>query len=161
MGKGARWVSYLLFCSVLIAISARYPSLLSDKGNEFLKDFLDFQILSVLGVLTAVGNAASLTIFLRLREIEDNSPARFNRASKSLKKSALSLLAVFLVAFGAVVIKPLLPEVERYQALINSVGIACVVFALSVIKDLTMTVFAIPNRERIMEIYESNKSERP
>lgn len=156
VGKGAPWVLYLAVCGVLLVVSLQHPEYLSDSGNPFLKGYLDNDILSVLGFVTAVGNAASLSIFLHLNKLEDETTAKFLRTRKSLRLSAVSLVVIFLIAFLALVLKSMIPSSPTSEALINSVGIACTLFSLSVLKDLTLTVFAIPTKKRIGEMHQKN-----
>lgn len=152
VGKGAPWVLLLsLFC-VLAGLSWHKPYFISDQGNKFLADFLDNDLLAVLGFITAVGNAATLNIFLHLNKLEDESDFKPRRVRGSLKNSATSLVYVFLVAFVVVSVKPILPSDQRWEAFANTVGICCVFFSLSVLRDLTITVFHIPTKKRILEI---------
>lgn len=131
----------------------RNPTYLSDQGNPFLREFMDNDILSVLGFLTAVGNAATLGIFLHLNKLEDETNFKAKRTKISLKKSAVSLVYSFLIVFVVLVAKNWLPSKELYSALANSVGVAMVFFSLSVLRDLTLTVFGIPTK-KIVESYE-------
>lgn len=157
MNRDAPVVIFIAFCSLLATTIAFYPSVLSDTGNLFLRDFMDNDILSVLGFITAVGNASTLSIFLHLNHLEDCSAAKFIRTRKSLKKSAVSLVALFALVFSSLIIKPLLPEGERYSATTNSIGVLCIFFALSVLRDITITVFRIPTVKRIAEIEKENR----
>lgn len=157
VGKAAPWVLLLALLAVLLGVSVHHSHFLSDSGNPFLKDFMDNDILSVLGFITAVGNAATLSIFLHLNHLEDETLAKFTRTRSSLRKSAVSLVYIFLIAFIALVIKPLLGNGEVSSAIINGVGIVCIFFSLSVLRDLTLTVFGIPTKKRIAEIKAENE----
>lgn len=158
MGKSAPWVLLLAISALLLAVSIHYSHYLSDEGNPFLKDFMDNDILSVLGFITAVGNAATLSIFLHLNRLEDETPVKFSRTRSSLKKSAVSLVYIFMIAFLALITKPLLGSAEVSSAIMNSIGIICIIFSLSVLRDLTLTVFGIPTKKRIAEIEAENKT---
>lgn len=157
MSKSAPWIFFATLLSVLLFLCALKPSLLSDTGNAFLKDFLDNDILSVLGFITAVGNASVLSIFLHLNMLEDKTEAKFVRARRSLKKSAVSLIVVFLVAFFVLIVKPMLTSEDVITAIANSIGILCVFFSLSILRDLTLTVFSIPTARKIAEVAAKNR----
>lgn len=159
MSKNAPWIIFALLLVVLLLVSALKPSLLSDSGNSFLKDFLDNDILSVLGFITAVGNASILSIFLHLNKLEDETEAKFIRSRRSLKKSAVSLIVVFLIVFFVLIAKPMLGRGETLAACLNSIGILCVFFSLSVLRDVTLTVFSIPTARRIAEVAAKNRED--
>lgn len=157
VGKGAKWTLFLALCSFLAAVSFTNPEHLSDDGNSFLRDFLDNDLLSVLGFITAVGNASVLSIFLHLNHLEDEASFKTTRTRESLRKSAVSLVYVFLFSFVVVVLKPRLSHTEELNALFNSLGIVAVYFCLSVLRDLTLVVFAIPTKKKIAEMQERNR----
>lgn len=158
MSKNAPWLVFATILVALLTVSALAPELLSDSGNSFLKDFLDNDILSVLGFITAVGNASVLSIFLHLNRLEDETEAKFKRTRSSLKKSSVSLIVVFLITFIVLILKPILGASQVVSACMNSIGILCVFFSLSVLRDLTLTVFAIPTARKIAEIAAKNKA---
>lgn len=157
MGRDAPIILFIFLCSLLATFILLRPEYLSDDGNKFLRDFLDNDILSVLGFITAVGNAATLSIFLHLNSLEDEVKFKANRSKKSLKKSAISLVYAFLIAFFAVTIKHPISNSPHWTAFINSIGVACVFFSLSVLRDLTLFVFGIPTKTKILEIQKKNQ----
>jgi hypothetical protein len=157
VGREVKWVLLLAVCSLLLSVSIKYPHFLSDTGNEFLRDFVGVNLLSVLGFITAVGNAATLSIFLHLNQLDDNADFAAKRTKRSLKLSAVSLVYVFSIAFVAVVLKGIFGSDERAEALFNSVGIVAVFFSLSVLRDLTLTVFAIPTVREVKKWQEQNR----
>lgn len=156
MGKDAPIVIFIAVLAVLFSVSIFNPQALSDLGNAFLKDFMDNDILSVLGFITAVGNASTLSILLHLNHLEDETSAKFIRTKKSLRSSAVSLVFIFIVIFVTLIVKPLLPALEIYQAFSNSIGIIGMYFSLSVLRDITITVFKIPTKKEILRIAEEN-----
>lgn len=160
VGKGGPWLLLLALCAALLAISFTHPQHLSDDGNDFLSGFLDNDILSVLGFITAVGNAATLSIFLHLNNLEDRTDAKFVRTKNSLRLSAITLVYVFLIAFFAAILKPAIVTTSTGEAIFNSIGIVCVYVSLSVLRDLTLTVFNIPTVKKIEEIKKSNQGQK-
>lgn len=148
---------FTLLLGVLLCISVGHPHLLSSDGNKFLEGFMDTDILSTLGFITAVGNAATLTIHIQLLNLEDSTDVRFSKTRSSLKKSAISLVYVFSIVFIALVIKPFLPHIETVDSLVNSVGIVCMFVSLSVLRDITLCVFKIPTTKDINQIADANR----
>lgn len=150
-------ILFWLFASMLLTAAFFAPWLLSDSGNTFLKDFLDNDLLSVLGVITALANASILSIFLHLNFLEDKVNFKATHTRRSLRLSAVSLIVVFLVAFAVVILKPIVPEGEKLNAIMNSIGILLVIFALSVLRDITLTVIKIPSQTTIKSMQAENQ----
>jgi uncharacterized membrane protein len=142
---------------MLLCISVFHPNLLSSDGNKFLGGFMDTDILSTLGFITAVGNASTLTIHIQLNNLEDSTNVQFSKTRSSLKKSAISLVYAFSVVFIALVVRPFLPHFATVDSLVNSVGIVCVFVSLSVLRDITLCVFKIPTTKDINKIADANR----
>lgn len=159
MFRDAVPILYLFFAAVLLAVSALYPSAFSDGGNSFLKDFMDNDVLSVLGFITALSNASILSIFLHLNYLEDEVEFIATNTRRGLRLSAISLVVIFLAAFAIVILKPILPAWEVASAIANALGILLVVFALSVLRDITLTVIKIPSKRRIVERQKKNRQD--
>lgn len=150
----------IVFCGLaacLFTCSFYAPQFLSDTGNEFLKDFLDNDILSVLGFITALANASVLNIFLHLNYLKDEAQFTGRHIRRGLKLSAVSLIVVFLFAFLIVIAKPIVPAWEILNAILNSVGILCVFFSLSVLREIMITVVSIPSKSDIKKAQEENR----
>ncbi|MEI6799059.1 MAG: hypothetical protein WCO04_07575, partial [Pseudomonadota bacterium] len=63
----------------------------------------------------------------------------------------------FSVVFIALVFRPFLPDLATVDSLVNSVGIVCVFFSLSVLRDITLCVFKIPTTKEINKIADANR----
>jgi hypothetical protein len=133
------------------------PSYLADSGNAFLKDFMDNDVLSVLGFITALSNASILSIFLHLNYLDDEAQFAGTNVRRTLRLSGLSLIVVFLIAFAIVIVKPIAPELIQLSAVLNSFGILCVVFSLSVLRDILITVTKIPTVRAIKKAQQENQ----
>lgn len=157
MGRDTPLVCLIILTSILFTTSYFSPNYLSDAGNSFLEDFLDNDILSILGFITALGNASTLSILMHLNHLEDETNVKFARTRISLRRSAISLIYFFLIVFVALMLKPLSPPEPQFSAFFNSIGIICVFASLSVLRDLALTVFGIPTKKMIAEINRRNK----
>lgn len=151
-------VSFCLLAALLITLSFLGPNYISDSGNSFLKDFLDNDILSVLGFITALANASILSIYLHLNYLDDEANFKGTRVRRGLRISGLSLIFVFLFAFLVVLVKPIVPASDQLNAFLNSLGILCVVFALSVLRDILITVAKIPSKRAVLKAQEDNRA---
>lgn len=144
MAKALPWMILTGLLTVLMAISFTNPYLLDDQ-NRFLAGFIDEDLLSILGFIVAVTLASAASVHFELNRIEDATGKPFARTRASLRKSVYSLIVLFGAAGLVVVIKPLVPSVPHNLAVANSLAIAIVFFNLSVMLDLTRTVFKIPS----------------
>jgi hypothetical protein len=129
---------------VLLSISFCQPNLLNDK-NSFLKAFVGENLLATLGFIMTVTLASAASLHLELNKIEDQTTKQFTRTRLSVRKSAYSLMVMFGAAVVLVILKPLLPTPPYNAAVANSIAILILYFNLSVLYDLTRTVFAIPS----------------
>lgn len=141
--------------TVLLTISFSAPYLLDDR-NKFLEGFVNHELLGTLGFIVAVTLASAASVHFELNRIEDATGKPFLRTRRSLRRSAYSLIVLFSVAGLVVVIKPLVPEVPHNLAVANSFAIVIIYFNLSVLFDLTRTVFKIPSIEAIKRMDREN-----
>lgn len=143
--------------TILLSISFCQPQLLSDQ-NTFLKQFVSEQLLATLGFILTVTLASAASLHLELNKIEDATGKPFLLTRKSVRRSAYSLMALFATGTALVIIKPLLPIWQSNAAVANSVAILIIYFNLSVLYDLTRTVFKIPSISAIKAIDNDNPS---
>lgn len=104
----------------------------------------------------AVTLASAASVHFELNRLEEETGKAFLRTRKSLRKSAYSLIVLFAAAMVLVTVKPLVPEVPYNAAVANSLAIAIIYFNLSVLLDLTRSVFKIPSATAIKEMSHDN-----
>lgn len=156
MSKIIPWTILIGLATILTVISFVAPYLLDDR-NTFLAGFVNHELLATLGFIVAVTLASAANVHFELNRIEDQTNRKFLRTRKSLGRSAYSLLFLFMLAGLVVTLKPLLPSPPSYNvALANSIAICIVFFNLSVLFDLTRTVFAIPSVKEINQRHEDS-----
>lgn len=151
MAKARPWMMLIGLLVVLLWISVATPHLLNDS-NSFLSGFVNHELLGTLGFIVAVTLASAASVHFELNKLEDATGKPFSRTRKSLKKSAYSLVVLFALAGFIVIVKPLLPDPSHSQAVANSFAIAIIYFNLSVLYDLTSTVFKIPSVSAIKKM---------
>lgn len=158
MGKALPWMILTGVLTVLLSISFSAPHLLDDR-NKFLADFVNQELLGTLGFIVAVTLASAASVHFELNRLEDETGKPFLRTRSSLRRSAYSLIALFASAGMVVLIKPLVPNVPYNIAVANSLAIAIVFFNLSVLLDLTRTVFKIPSISEIKRMDAANTTQ--
>ena len=157
MAKVLPWMILISLLTVLLTISFAAPHLLDDR-NTFLADFVNHELLSVLGFIVAVTLASAASVHFELNKLQDETGKPFERTRRSLGRSAFSLIVLFGAAFLIVIVKPLLPTAPYNAAVANSFAIAIIYFNLSVLLDLTRTVFKIPSAGKIREVDRQNSA---
>ena len=141
------WVRLFAVVMGIATAIAQTPDMLSDK-NSFLADFLDNDLLSVLGFISAVTLASIANIHLQLNAIEERSTHSFAVTRHALRKSALTLIILFGLAFLIVVIKPIFAVGLGLQGLFNGAAMVVVYINLDVMWDITSATFNIPSLKK-------------
>jgi len=138
----------LALFGLLCAIAVKHPGIIDDR-NVFLKEFFDVDLLSFQGLLSSIAIASAANIYLHINVLTDQTGLPFKRLRKSLKKSALSLVILLGVGLTLVIGKPLLPNTSTAAGLANAVGLSVIYMNISIMWDLTVTVFSIPSKSEI------------
>jgi uncharacterized membrane protein YidH (DUF202 family) len=135
----------LLIVSVgtVILVSAAAPRWLDDH-NEFLKGFVNHELLAILGVILAITLASASQIHLKFNDLEEKRGHDFlQKSRKELEVSAYSLIISFLVAVALVIVKPLCAEHNFGIAFINGMAVWILLFNLLILFDITAGIFSI------------------
>ncbi|TIP80614.1 MAG: hypothetical protein E5X63_30800, partial [Mesorhizobium sp.] len=114
---------FVLFVAALagVIVSLCDPILVSDR-NQFLKGFVDADLLNILGVIFAITAASASNIHLELRRLEAmyQTPDAFLRTRREVKRGAFALVYLFVAAAGLMLLKPIFADGLCSQALFNS-----------------------------------------
>jgi hypothetical protein len=134
---------YIVAFGVYIVLSISDPWVLGDK-NEFLKNFVNHELLNVLGVIMAITLASAANLHLEFNKIEDVAQKTIlTRARAAVRKSAFSMIVLFTFAVVIVTVKPLLPPSDVMMSFANGATLLIVLFNILVLTDLTKLVFTI------------------
>lgn len=134
---------FISSASAYVVISLCAPWVLSDK-NTFLAGFVNHELLNLLGVVVAITLASSANLHLEFNNIEDAAGrVILSRTRAAVKKSAMWLIILFVLAFIITIVKPLIPASDIGYSFINGFAILIVLFNLLVLVDLTKLVFRI------------------
>lgn len=119
------------------------PGWLCDK-SPFLKDFLNKEILSILGVILTITLASAAQLHLEFNKIEETHKKKFLKKSRSgVHGAAFALIWIFVIAAILVVMKPIVAETDRHQAVFNSIGLFLLWFNVIILVELTQAAFSI------------------
>lgn len=142
-----RALSYtILFVSAvgLTVISVVKPSYLSDQ-NGFLKNFVNENILNVLGVILAITLASVANIHLAFNRIEERftRPGALIKSRANLKKSAYWLIGIFVAGCIIITVKPLAAVTDVGEAMFNSAALLMLIWHVLILISLMELVFQI------------------
>jgi len=139
-----RTISICLIISwiaVTIVISVVQPSILSDK-NEFLKGFVNHELLSFIGVVVTITLGSAANLFIELNKLDDKAgESVFSRTKKTVKDSSYSLIWALISSIVLVVIKPLIRGGDGAIAFVNGLSLTIILFSVLVLIDLTTAAF--------------------
>jgi hypothetical protein len=135
----------LIVCiAAVIIIAAVAPFPLSDK-NDFLKGFVNHELLATLGVILAItiASAGQLHLTLNDQEIKYKQPGAFKNTRDGVKKAAYWMIALFFFAVVDVIVKPLVPKTQTWEALTNGAAVVIVLATILILVSIIRLVFAI------------------
>lgn len=132
-----------------IAVVSWYdPVWLSDR-NTFLKEFMNHELLAVLGVIVTITLASAANLHLEFNRLEDAFGEAFPEARSATKGYAYLLIALFVMALALVVLKPIIACSLHAQAVFNGAGIVIIALNILALLDLTIAVFEISPDRRL------------
>lgn len=144
------WIALLILTTILASASFFAPYYLSDSGNSFFKNFVNQNLLSVLGVIVSITLASAANLHLAINKLQDATDDEFTEARTAVRLCCYSLLTIFAVATVLVMVKPTVPVGDdTLIALINSAVVLILVFSIGVLADLTGAVFDIPPEKKL------------
>jgi hypothetical protein len=136
----------IVWIAVSGSVAITHPSWLSDK-NEFLKNFVNHELLAYLGVIVTITLASVANLFVSLLKIEeDRNSIIFKKTKRDLKHISIALILTLVVALPLVVLKPILPNFDWVQALLNSMAVWLVAFSMLLLADATLALFELDPR---------------
>lgn len=144
MNRTIAYCTLIASCAALVAVSVARPEFLSDQ-NAFLKEFVNHELLNVLGVILAITLASTANIHLTFNRIEErhNAPGGLSQSRSNLKKATNWLIGLFLAGIILVILKPINAETPTEEALFNSSAMLILLWHVLVLVSLTQLVFRI------------------
>ncbi len=128
---------------ILLSIYFCMPAHLSDENNFFMK-FVSQELLSTLGVMLTIVISLAAYLHFELNKLEEKTGGNFDKTRSKVKLSVNALILVFILAFGVVIIKPIVAVSLNSEAAFNGLSIFFMAVNISVLIDLNRTIFKIP-----------------
>lgn len=142
-----RTIAYCLLIAGMVIIGAltiSAPTILSDQ-NTFLKGFVSFELLNLLGVVVTITLASAAQLHLSFNRIEERfrTTDGLAKTRRSVRDGAYWLIRLFVMALVLVVVKPMMPDDAWISSALNGFAIWIVFFNVLILVELTQLVFAI------------------
>ena len=143
MSKAVPWCILICFGALILALSACYPSVLSDH-NEFLLHFVNQELLALLGIIMTITLASAANLHLEFNKIEERHQKRALTSTRAkVKQAANCLIVLFVVSVALVVCKPLFGEGEHIQAVLNGAALFILLWNILLLAEMTLAAFDI------------------
>lgn len=144
MSATCTWVTFVCLATTMVVSSLIYPDTLSDK-NTFLKNFVNHEMLSFVGVCISITLAYIMQIHVGLNQLESvERPNLFPRSREILRKSVIVLISIFSFTFAVCVLKAIFLESLVGQIFFNICSILLVFVLIVTLLDISMTYLRIP-----------------
>jgi hypothetical protein len=137
------WATIVCLTLALLTVNEYFPVALSDD-NSFLKEFLDSDLLSTIGFMASISLAGATSIHFALNDLELREGRQLVSTKRSVRRSATTLIVLFIVSLILVTIKPLFEVGSPFLSFINISAIVVLCVNALIMHDLLMTALGIP-----------------
>ncbi|MFT6531666.1 MAG: hypothetical protein ACJASC_001208 [Limimaricola cinnabarinus] len=138
------WLSKFLLVSSILSLTSAViwrPDWVSDE-NAFLREFIDHDYLSFLGLVLTITVASLSQLHLSLDKLKSQlATEEIDPIRREIKHSAVVMIMLFAASLLLIVAKPIILDIESAAAIINSACIFFIIFYLLVLSDITLAIF--------------------
>ena len=130
---------------IVIVLSVRNPIFLVE--NQFLKNFINHELLNILAVIATVTAASAANIHFAFNRLEETigKPGDFKDARKEIYYGVYLLIGLLLAAIVILIIRSFAIDNIYIVSLLNGTGLIFLLINILVLIDVTSTVFSIPS----------------
>jgi hypothetical protein len=134
-----------LICAVAIVIvcAVYNPELISDK-NKFLHDFVNHELIGILGIILTITLASAANLHLEFNKIEERYQRRgLTDTRKGVRQGAYFLIALFIFGVLLVLTKPVFAFGDASETVFNGFALITLLWNVLILLELTQLAFAI------------------
>jgi len=146
MNRTIAYCTIIVFVAACTIISSVRPALLNDQ-NWFLRNFVNHELVNILGVILAITLASTANIHLTFNRIEErhNAPGSLSKSRRNLKKATYWLIGLFIAGIVVVLVKPIASDSSSptAEALFNCAALLVLLWQVLILVTLTQLVFMI------------------
>ncbi|MGE0531021.1 MAG: hypothetical protein AB7G40_00715 [Hyphomonadaceae bacterium] len=143
MGSSSSLTIFVVSVATVIILVAAAPWTLSNH-NTFLRDFVNQNLLSFIGVVVTISIATASNLYIELNKMEEREGAEiFPNSKKDVKDSVYALLWTLFIALAIAIVKPLASwPGPRFEAAFNGAAVILIIFQGLTLVDLVRASFA-------------------
>lgn len=144
MTRSIAYCILIIVGGVSIILIATKPEWVSDD-NKFLLNFVNHELINVLGVILAITLASAAQIHLAFNRIEERYKVRnaLEKSRRELRQDTYWLIALFLIGVAIAVVKPICGDSRYVAGFFNMAALFILLFHVLLLISLTNLVFAI------------------
>ncbi len=134
-----------LICAatLVVVIAACRPEWLSDT-NDFLHNFVNHELLGLLGIIMTITLASAASLHLEFNKIEERFKQRgLKKTRHGVTQDAFCLIGLFFISVLIVVIKPIVGHGEVAEAVFNGAALVILLWNILILVEITQLAFAI------------------
>ena len=136
---------YIIFMivvgGIIVAISTCTPNILA--GNEFLKGFINHEILGIMAVIMTISIASIATIHIWFNELEQKHDKRvFGKARREINQSAFVMIWLFVGQLALLVVRSNFLENVKVISFFDGASILLLLASVVTLLDIMGTVKA-------------------
>ena len=141
MSKAIYIVFLIVVAGGTVATSICSPKLLAD--NEFLKGFVNHEILGIMAVIMTISIASIATIHIWFNELEAKHGQKvFGQSRREINQAAFIMIWLFVVQLGLLIVRSNFSD-ERAIAFFNGASILLLLASVITLLDVMGTVKAL------------------
>lgn len=144
MTKTLGYCILVMALATVLCVSAYAPAWLNDS-NEFMKGFVNHEMLAIMGVIVSITLACTAQLHLTMNEIERNvGKSILTNTRAGVKQAATALIVLFVLSLLVVFVKGVLPnESPQARSIVNGLALIIVLWAALILASITETIFAV------------------
>lgn len=141
--KESYFVLFISTCTLLV-IGLGSPHYISDN-NTFLKEFVNSNLLNVLGVTLAITLASIANVHFAFNRMEAHYKklGYLNGSRAALRKATYWLIGIFVAACIVVITKPVAISSPTSEAIYNMAALVCLIWHVLILLSITRLIFSI------------------
>jgi hypothetical protein len=141
-------ISLIVLAGVFSALSILEPEILAE--NQFLKNFINYNYVSILTVIVTVSLVSITQINLEYSRVERRFGKKvFQKPRSTLNLSAFLLVAILLVGILLAFLRAHLIDCKTAVSFIHSIAILSLLEVVFIMYDLIKSVYALAEDEPV------------
>ncbi|MGY4466849.1 putative integral membrane protein [Bradyrhizobium sp. LB9.1b] len=138
------WTLAIVLAGVLVSLSVCQPTILAH--NDFLKGFINQEIVSIMAVMMTISITSIATIHIWFNELEDKHGKKvFGAARREINQTAYYFIGLFVAQLACLIIRslPIFAGSDIAMSLFNSLSLMLLMCSVLSLVDIMGVVRAL------------------